>query len=290
MMKSHSKAIMLFMAYGFIVTPVAAESSQTDDSIGRGEYVFALGGCASCHTDSKGGGEPLAGGLKMETPFGIFYPPNISPDPTHGIGGWSQQDFITAMKQGISPEGEHYYPAFPYTSYTRMSDTDVLDLKAYLDAQPAVSTPSKPHELSFPFDQRSLLVVWKWLNFDAGGYKPNPEKSPSWNRGAYIVNGPGHCGECHTPRNLMGGLDRGAGMVGNDNGPEGEAVPGLDGSVNEAFRAWEIVDIVFSLEVGMKPDGDFFSGSMADVVDNSTSRLTEEDRQAIAEYLKSFDR
>ncbi len=288
-MKPGKIAGMLFMVTGSLAAQAVAEPSKTEDPVQRGEYVFALGGCASCHTDTESGGEPLAGGLKMDTPFGTFYTPNISPDRDYGIGGWSDQAFITAMREGVSPSGEHYYPAFPYTSYARMSDQDLLDLKAYLDAQPAVARPSKLHDLPFPINQRSVLAVWKWLNFDDRRFEPDSGKSPSWNRGAYIVNGPGHCVECHTPRNLMGGLTD-EGMAGNDDGPEGEAVPALVSRVNKEFGSWDIEDIVFSLEAGMKPDGDFFGGSMGHVVENTTSRLTEEDLKAIAEYLKSPER
>lgn len=263
------------------------ESTNEEARVERGEYLFALGGCASCHTDSEGGGQALAGGVKLETPFGTFYTPNISPDPTYGIGSWTDDDFVIAMKQGLSPTGEHYYPSFPYTSYTKMTDRDVLDLKGYLDAQPPVAVPSRAHELPFPISERALLTFWKWLNFDGSGFRSDPGKSEAWNRGAYIVNGPGHCVECHMPRNLTGGLDREAGMIGNVDGPEGETVPGLVASGDGDFGSWDSADIVFLLEAGMKPDGDFVSGAMGHVVEKTTSLLTPDDRRAIAEYLKS---
>ena len=272
---------------------VSAESDTRGEpqaKVERGEYIFALGGCASCHADNEGGCQALAGGVKMETRFGTFYTPNISPDPTHGIGGWTDDDFITAMKEGLSPAGEHYYPSFPYTSYTKMTDGDLLDLKAYLDAQPPVAVPSRAHELPFPISERMLLTFWKWLNFDDRAFQPDSGKSEAWNRGAYIVNGPGHCVECHMSRNLTGGLDREAGMIGNEDGPEGEMVPGLVPSGDGDFGSWDRADIVFLLEAGMKPDGDFVSGAMGHVVDNTTSLLTSDDRQAIAEYLKSPQR
>ncbi|MCW8885250.1 MAG: cytochrome c [Motiliproteus sp.] len=270
-----------------LLIPSFANAQNDPDRVSRGEYVFHLSGCASCHTDSKNGGEPLAGGLKMETPFGIFYTPNISSDSQYGIGGWSEEDFIRAMTEGNSPAGDHYYPAFPYASYSQMSKEDLIDLKTYLDTQPAVAVPSKTHDLSFPFNQRLLLGFWKFFNFSQEPLKQQENRSNSWNRGAYIVNGPGHCVECHTPRNLMGGLDSDAGMVGNDNGPEGEAVPGLLATPQSDFSSWGVEDIVFSLETGMKPDGDFIGGSMGHVIDNTTSKLTPEDLKAIAEYLKN---
>ncbi|WP_158070128.1 cytochrome c [Motiliproteus sp. MSK22-1] len=286
-MKNRLFSVLLLISTILLSVTVMAESESEQDSVKRGEYIFALGGCASCHTNTEGDGKPLAGGLKMETPFGVFYTPNISSDSKLGIGSWSEQDFIKAMRKGISPEGDHYYPAFPYTSYAKMTDQDLLDLKAFLDVQPAVSELSKEHELSFPFNQRSLMAIWKWLNFDNSEFKSNPKKSTSWNRGAYIVNGPSHCVECHTPRNLMGGLDTDEGLAGNEDGPDGEAVPALIASNNKEFGDWDVSDIIFSLEVGMKPDGDFLGGSMGHVIENTTSRLSEEDLKAIAEYLKS---
>ena len=251
------------------ITPKISISADLKAQIARGEYIYHLSGCGSCHTNSKEDGAPLAGGLKMETPFGVFYTPNISPDPLHGIGGWSEQDFIRAMTEGVSPSGDHYYPSFPYTSYTNMHREDLLDLKAYLDHQLPVPEPSKPHELSFPFSERYLLGVWKWINFQANSFKPDQSRSDSWNRGAYIVKGPGHCGECHTPRNMIGGLDYDAALSGYENGPDGEAVPGLLASDKSGFGSWQTEDIVFFLEMGMKPDGDFTGGSMGHVIDNT---------------------
>ncbi|MCW8887088.1 MAG: cytochrome c [Motiliproteus sp.] len=272
-----------------LMIPALADAQEEQSSVTRGEYIYHLGGCASCHTNGKEGGAPLAGGLEMETPFGTFYTPNITPDPQYGIGNWSEDDFIRAMTEGVSPEGEHYYPAFPYTSYTKMSQQDLLDLKTFLDLQAPVAKPSKEHDLPFPLNQRFVLGVWKWLNFESGSFQINQHRNDRWNRGAYIVNGPGHCVECHTPRNIMGGLDTDAGMTGNDNGPEGEAVPGLQSSNHSEFSKWEIEDITFSLETGMKPDGDFLGGSMGHVIDNTTSKMTPADLEAIAEYLKSLN-
>lgn len=285
MIKTYRLASWLALLAAPLSTSVIA--GKLEEQLKRGEYAFALGGCASCHTDSKNKGAPLAGGLKMETPFGIFYTPNISSDKLRGIGSWSNQDFLNAMRRGISPTGEHYYPAFPYTSYSKMSEEELLDMKAYLDAQPPAKESSRAHQLSFPFNQRALLGFWKWMNFDGAEFTPDPDRSDSWNRGAYLVNGPSHCVECHTPRNLLGGLDVASGMIGNEEGPDGESVPGLDKTVNPGFAKWQIADIVFSLETGMKLDGDFVGGAMGHVIDNTTSLMTEADRQAIAEYLQS---
>ncbi len=256
------------------------------EQIKRGEYIFNLGGCASCHTAEEG--EPLAGGLKMVTKFGNFYTPNITPDETTGIGTWSDEDFIQAMTQGVSPNGQHYYPSFPYTSYSRMNREDLLDLKKYLDSQPSVSQINKQHDLIFPFSIRPLLYVWKFLNIDDKKIVYKSDKSDLWNRGAYIVNGPGHCAECHSPRNLLGGLDSNLFLQGNAEGPEGELVPGITMDKNNRVSEWPEEDLMFSLQFGMIPDGDFLGGSMGHVIENSTSKLTEEDLRAIATYLKSI--
>ncbi|MBO6781746.1 MAG: cytochrome c, partial [Alphaproteobacteria bacterium] len=157
----------------------------------RGEYVFATAGCASCHTKPEGGAF-LAGGREFKTDFGSFFSPNITPDADTGIGGWSDEDFMRAMREGISPDGKHYYPTFPYTSYTRMTDADVLDLKAYLDTVPAVRNAVPEHDLPFPFSVRLSMFGWKLLFFDEGRFEPDPTKSDEWNRGAYLVTGPGH--------------------------------------------------------------------------------------------------
>lgn len=275
-------ALCLITALKLIST--TAYAVEETSPIKRGAYIFHLGGCASCHTAEDG--KPLAGRRKLETPFGNFYSPNITPEPKTGIGDWSNEQFINAMTHGVAPNGENYYPAFPYTSYSKMTRGDLLDLKAYLDAQPAVEQSNREHELKFPYAYRSLLGIWKWLNFKPQVFQENPDKSPAWNRGAYIVNGPGHCGECHTPRNLMGGLDLEHNLSGNPDGPEGEKVPGLTPDPKNPISKWSPEDIEFSLQMGMLPDGDFVGGSMGHVIDNTTSKLTLQDLAAISTYLK----
>lgn len=254
-------------------------------TIDNGEYIFNMSGCASCHTTK--GGEPLAGGLAMQTPFGTFYTPNISPDKTTGIGDWSEEEFIRAMTDGESPDGSHYYPAFPYTSYAKMSKSDLLDLKRYLDKQPAIKQKSKSHVVGFPFSYRPLLGFWKLINFEDEPFKQNNNKSSAWNRGAYIVNGPGHCGECHSPRNLLGGVKSDEALAGNPEGPEGEAVPGLKMTKENRVSQWSDGDLLFSLQIGMTPDGDFLGGSMGHVIENSTGKLSEKDLKAVVEYLRN---
>ncbi len=253
----------------------------------RGEYVLFMGGCIACHTDAKNGGKPLAGGRALPTPFGTFYSPNITPDAATGIGGWTEQDFVRAMTEGRSPEGHYYYPAFPFTSYTRMSEQDLADLKAYLDSVPAVASPAKPHELSFPFSLRPLLFGWRTLFFEPGPFQPDPAKSERWNRGAYLVQGPGHCGECHTPRNFLGAPDASHPLAGTASGPDGKKVPPITPQP-DGLGDWSASDIAYMLQTGILPDGDAAGGAMAEVIDDATGHLTKDDRDAIAEYLLSL--
>jgi len=252
----------------------------------HGAYVFASAGCASCHTVEKDGAL-LAGGRELKTDFGSFFTPNITPDAETGIGGWSDEDFLRAMREGISPEGDHYYPTFPYTSYARMSDEDLLDLKAYLETVPAVRNEVRDHDLPFPFNIRMSMFGWKLLFFDDDRFEPDPTKSDAWNRGAYLVNGPGHCGECHSPRNILGVVDSDRALSGNRNGPEGDAVPNITPGPN-GIGDWSEDEIVAALEIGMLPDGDFLGGAMTDVIEENTGKLSDEDRRAIATYLTSL--
>jgi mono/diheme cytochrome c family protein len=253
----------------------------------RGKYIFDAGGCASCHTDEKSGSAPLSGGPALETPFGTFYAPNITPDPDSGIGRWTDQDFLKAMREGVAPDGRHYYPAFPYTSYTKATDRDLLDLKAYLFTQPDVSRASPSHDLGFPFSIRSLLWIWKLTNFDRSRWKPDPTKSAQWNRGSYLVEALSHCGECHTPRNFMGGTDRNQSMAGARLGAGKSVAPNLT-SDESGLAQWSVGDIVFALDLAITPDGEVLGSEMGLVVRHSTSRLADADRMAIANYIKAL--
>ncbi len=287
-MKIRNRDIARSLFILFMLLNINKVSGSSDsEAVSRGQYLFKLGGCASCHTVKDG--QPLAGGLEMKTKFGIFYTPNISSSKTTGIGGWNDDEFIQAMIKGESPDGQHYYPSFPYTSYVKMIPSDLLDLKQYLDTQPPFQQENKAHDLDFPFNIRALLGIWKLLNFDKAVYQVNSAKSDQWNRGAYIVNGPGHCVECHTPRNLIGGLQSDQRLKGNPDGPEGEAVPGLTKDENNRISKWTDEDILFSLQIGMVPDGDFLGGSMGHVIENMTSQLTDEDLKAIIIYLNDIE-
>lgn len=272
--------------------PAAGPAGRNDPDISdlarAGEYVFRAGGCLECHTDTKAKGPPLAGGRGLPTPFGTFFAPNITPDPQHGIGDWSEADFFGAMRHGKSPDGAPYYPAFPYPAFTQITYEDLRALWAYLKAQPAVVQPNKPHDLQFPFGIRPLMWGWRLLFFDAGAFKPDPAQSAQWNRGAYLVNALSHCGECHTPRNALGGLKSDMRFAGSADNAEGEAVPNITPHAKTGIGGWSAQDIAGYLGMGMTPDGDFAGGLMGDVIEHSTRHLTEPDRLAMAVYLKSL--
>jgi mono/diheme cytochrome c family protein len=229
----------------------------------------------------------LAGGRAIETPFGTFYSPNITPDSETGIGDWSEEDFVRAMTEGLSPSGAHYYPVFPYTSYARMSRQDLGDLWAYLSAREPVARRNRGHELWWPFRWRWLLSWWKWLYLDGSGPVSDPSRSDQWNRGAYLVNGPAHCGECHTPRNALGGPDTGMALAGTPDGPEGELVPNITPDSETGIGNWHPADLTWLLQTGLLPDGDSVQGSMAEAIDHGYASLDPEDHQAIAEYIFS---
>jgi mono/diheme cytochrome c family protein len=267
--------------------PAAARAETGDggaELARRGELVFNAGGCTNCHTAK--GGPPLAGGDAIQSPYGAFYAPNITPDPETGIGGWSEVDFARAMREGRAPDGSPYYPAFPYTSYAKMTDEDLRALKAYLDTVPPVSRPSRPHELWFPFDQRWGMRLWQWAFFAPERFEPDPARDAQWNRGAYLVQGPGHCQECHTPRTFYGVLEEDRAFAGAQLGKE--KVPNITGDPEAGLGEWSASDIGTVLKLGMTPEGDFVGSEMAKVVNNATGKLPDEDIAAIAAYVKSL--
>ena len=251
----------------------------------NGRYLLQVSGCITCHSDPKGGGAELAGGAAIKTPFGRFYAPNITLHEDDGIGGWTLDDFAVALRDGRAPDGSPYYPAFPYPSFTKLTDQDVADLWAALEAAPPAGGRAPDHELGFPFNQRWLMRPWMTLFFEPGRFQPDPAENDIWNRGAYLVEAPGHCGACHTPRNALGAPDTGRPLAGGV-GPDNEKVPGIDTASLEA-DGWSKGDIEAALSYGMKPDGDFIGGSMGEVVEGGTGKMTEEDRAAIASYLMS---
>ena len=268
-----------------VALALGAPASAQSVSAARGKYIFDAAGCYSCHTAP--GGPPMAGGPPLRTPFGTFYAPNITPDPEHGIGKWSEADFIRALHEGVSPTGENYFPVFPYSSYTKMTLQDVRDLRAYLATVPAAAKPSRPHEVSWPFSMRLGVTPWKWLYFQKGEFKPEPGHDAAWNRGAYLVEAVTHCGECHTPRSFLGGLDRAQWLTGARM-PTGDLVaPNLTPD-KRGLAAWSTEDITTALTDGSLPEGGTLGEDMGEVVRNSTSRLTSVDRGAIAAYLKAL--
>jgi mono/diheme cytochrome c family protein len=271
------------------VVPAAALPGHTPN-LANGETMFNIGGCASCHAvpnekPDKVDRKRLGGGLALKSPFGTFYVPNISPDPKEGIGSWSEANFVTALWKGTSEHGTNLYPAFPYTSYQYMRLNDVRDLFAYLKTLPAVQSKARRHELSFPFNERRLLGVWKLLFLHGSPFVPDPAKSEQWNRGAYLVNSPGHCAECHSPRDGLGGIIESERFAGGPT-PDGSGwVPNITPvGLRGGDTVWSEKDIVSFLQDGMLPSGDFAGGGMAEVVRN-TSLLSPEDRAAIAAYV-----
>jgi mono/diheme cytochrome c family protein len=282
--------VVLVAAAAWLLLPwrgAPPEIAETGDPA-RGEYVLRLGGCVTCHTDEKNGGAFLAGGRALGSPFGTFYTPNITPDPGTGIGGWSTGAFVRATAEGITPGGHPYYPAFPYPSYTHMTERDLIDLKAYLDTVEPVANDVPDHDLGIPFGFRPLLEGWRLLFFEDGAFEPDPRRSEAWNRGAYIVNGPGHCSECHTPRNALGAPERERFLAGTPDGPEGKPVPNITPHAN-GIEAWGRSDLVFAFQTSILPDGDVFGGAMAEVVKDGLSHVSREDLEAIAEYLLSVE-
>jgi len=253
--------------------------------IANGERIFHAGGCASCHASGDDASQPLmGGGLAMKSPYGVFHVPNISPDPVHGIGRWTVLDFVNAMKLGASPEGRHYYPAFPYTSYARMSLEDLLDLKSYLETLPAAQVENLEHELKFPWNIRTGIGFWKLLNLDTAPVASGLPDDGDIKRGQYLVEGPGHCGECHTPRDWMGGLQLERWLAGAPD-PEGEGhVPNITPS---GLQDWSQGDITYYLQSGFTPDFDTVGGSMVKVQKNM-AKLPAADLEAIAAYLEAI--
>lgn len=300
------KAIIVILLLGVIAAgagwglsaPTRLSESQAaalkEGDPAKGELVFWAGGCASCHAAKGAKGEDLmklGGGLRLETPFGTFVAPNISSSEADGIGSWSLTDLANAMTHGTSPDGRNYYPAFPYTSYARMSEKDIGDLYAFLQTVPAVEGKATDHDLGFPFNIRRGLGLWKWLFLDpapviaapAGGAEVD---QALWERGRYLVEGPGHCGECHTSRDFAGGLIL-TDWLGGAAAPTGEGrIPNIT-PVEGGFGSWSAADIAYYLESGFTPEYDSVGGEMVHVQENM-ARLPASDRDAIATYLKAI--
>lgn len=249
----------------------------------RGAYLIRLGDCVSCHTDRANGGAELAGGPALKTPFGTFYGPNITSDKQYGIGNWTLAQFSKAISDGEGPDG-HLYPVFPYENYTKMSDQDVVDLYAALQQVPAVNTPSKPHEVGFPFNIRLAMAGWKNLFFSPTRTATDGGHSEQSNRGRYIVDGPGHCAACHSPRNLLGAVEAGKELTGNPAGGVGGKTPPItaEALIKEGYDETSLASV---LADGFTPDFDVLGGAMGEVISDGTSKWTDADRAAVAAYL-----
>ncbi len=280
-------AIGAALAFWLVSSPARIEASSLppySPNLDNGKIMFLAGGCASCHAPNQEERTTLAGGVALKSPFGTFYSPNISPHPSDGIGAWTEADFVTAMWKGTSPQDTHYYPAFPYTSYQRMKQADVRDLFAYLKTLPAVQGRARDHDLPAPFNVRRLLGAWKFLFLDGKEFQPDAARSQQWNRGAYLVNGPGHCAECHSPRNALGAIIASQRFAG---GPDPESDGQIPNITPAGIGNYSEQDIARVLETGELPDGDSVAGRMRAVVRN-TSELAAEDRAAMATYIKSI--
>lgn len=280
--------IVIGAASGWVVSRPSAFSQQDIARIApdltRGEQVFHAAGCASCHAEKGARDEArlvLKGGQRFDTPAGVFVAPNISTDPVAGIGNWDMLDIVNAVMHGTSPDGQHYYPAFPYASYAKAELSDIVSLAAYLKTLPADPSPSQPHELGFPYNIRAGTGLWKLLAMD-DGWAVDVGNDPKLQRGRYLAEALAHCGECHTPRGATQTLDKARWFAGAPN-PSGEGnIP----NITPAKLSWSAADIAAYLESGFTPEFDVAGGSMASVI-TSMSNLSDEDRQAIAAYVKA---
>ena len=282
-------AVVLGFAAFWVLTIPATVSANTlgphTPDLANGKTMFVAGDCTSCHAvPNQEDGTRLGGGLGLVTKLGTFYVPNISSDPKDGIGAWTDAQFVTALIKGVSPEGEHLYPAFPYTSFQRMKPDDLRDLFAYIKTLPAVSGPARKDRVPFPLNIRRLVGGWKLLYLDGMPFKADPSKSAAWNRGAYLVNGPAHCAECHSPRNALGAIVSNKRWSGN---PNAYGQLGFPNITQAKLEKWSPAEIAEVLKTGLTPDGDRTGGPMGEVV-RSTSQLSAEDRAAMGEYIKSL--
>lgn len=261
--------------------------SGLEGDVNRGAYIARLSGCIGCHTDIKKGDAVLAGGAEIKTDFGSFYPPNITPDKQSGIGEWSLTDFSRAVTAGRNPDGIPYFPSFPYTFYSRLNNQDIIDLWAAVQSVPPSGNQPPQHDMRFPFGFHQGAGFWQRLFFTGDKLEPRKDKSPDWNRGRYIAEGPAHCAACHTPRNLLGGRISGQEYTGGT-GPGKEKIPPITRR-SLVKNNWSIDDLAYALRSGIKPDGDLFGGSMAEVVKDGSRYWSNEDLKALSTYIFDTD-
>jgi len=267
--------LSLCVALGLLWVP----NVSAGDLVQQGEYIFKLAGCQGCHTDTEHKGARLAGGRALATPFGTFYPPNLTPDSDTGLGKWTEEDFVRALSRGVGPSGQAYFPVFPYTSYTHMSREDMHALWTYLRTVPAVAQPNRSHDLAWYLNR---MASWGWqLVF----FSPDSGQSPIKNRGEYIATAMAHCQECHTPRNIFGVLKHQMAYAGTLEGPEGATVPNITTDPKTGISGWSRTDLVDFFKEGALPDGDFAGGLMVEVIDNGLKYLNKEDVEALAGYI-----
>jgi mono/diheme cytochrome c family protein len=260
-----------------------ALAEPSPELIAYGKALVEAGDCAGCHTADPA--KPFAGGKRIDTPFGAIYAPNLTPDGETGIGAWTDDNFTRAVRTGTGPDGSLYYPAFPYPYFTRMTKDDTLAIRAYLGTLAPVVSRNKPPELNWPLGYRRLMRAWNWLFFKPGLFEPDQSKSAAWNRGGYLVTGLGHCGACHTPKNYFGADKTAQALSGSEIG--GWFAPRLDGAVRTGLQSWSAQDIVEYLQSGRNARS-HAGGPMAEVIVNSTSKMSDADVRAIAAYLKDL--
>ena len=271
---------------GTVAWPIGVTVSEIPSTrdANRGAYLARASGCIACHTNFEGGGAPLAGGAPLKTDFGTFYPPNLTTDTEYGIGNWTAEDFAKAVRQGISPNGQPYYPTFTYPFYANFTDQDIADLWAAFQTVPPVSAPARAHEIPFPFDQRWAMKLWRAAFLTEPDTAPEENQSDVWNRGKLLVNGAAHCSACHTTRNYAGARILSERFSGNDALPGGGKAPSIR-SDDLLSEGWTVDNLAYALRSGITPSGDVFGGSMAEVVRDGTRFLSDQDLNAMATYL-----
>ena len=272
----------LVLCSAFAPFPALAEPAPPE-VVAHGKSLVEASDCATCHTADPQ--RPFAGGKRIDTPFGAVYSPNLTPDRETGIGGWSDADFVRALRFGVAPDGSRYYPAFPYPYFTKFTRGDILAIRAYLSTLTPFRNEEPPPALRFPLNFRVVMRVWNYLFFKPGILEPDQQKDIDWNRGRYLVEGAGHCGACHTPKNMFGADRRGQAFAGGRVGDW--FAPRLDGAARSGLKSWSVDDIVEYLQSGRNARS-HADGLMAEVVVNSTSKISDGDARAIAVYLKSL--
>jgi mono/diheme cytochrome c family protein len=282
-MKRGLKQALVAAAVGVAAIASASRADTDFNRIQRGKYLVDAGDCKDCHTADSG--KPFAGGRPLQTPFGVIYSANITPDRTTGIGAWSGEQFYRALHEGVDAGGHQLYPAFPYPYYTHVTRRDVADIQAYLQSIAPVSNRPPPNQLPFPLNQRTVMHVWNWMYFKDGTFKPDPKKSQQWNRGAYLVEGLGHCGACHTPKNFAGADETSSAFQGGN--LQSWFAPNLEPDLRAGLGHWSAEDIVEYLKNGRNRFSNA-TGPMSEVVQYSTSKLSGDDLHAIATYLKDL--